>query len=133
MGLAASTSRVPTMEPTIFIFSELAKKTPFAIPVAIANCEVSRAVRRTPPLRTKDCSLARPSQPRPGRMSGVESFLPARLGVSGVFIQGRGLPHVVGVPCTMESETALPVTGGKRITSYLAFRSGILASEWVLM
>src|SRR5437899_11007533 len=133
MGLAASTSRVPTMEPTIFIFSEVLKLTPLAIPVAIANCEVSRAVRRTPPLRTKLCSLARPSQPRPGRMSGVESFLPTRLGVSGVFIHGRGFPHDVGVACTMVLELALPVTGGNRITSYLAFRSGILASAWVLM
>src|SRR5579859_1389083 len=133
MGLAASTRRVPTIEPTILIFSEVVEVTPLANPVARANCDVSVAVSRTPPFRTKLSSLARPSQPRPGRMSGVESFLPTRLGVSGVFIHGRGLPHVVGVPCTMESEAALPVTGGKRITSYLAFRSGILASEWVLM
>src|ERR1700740_1365956 len=122
MGLAASTRRVPTMEPTIFIFSELLKETPFAIPVAMAKCEVSNAVRRTPPLRTKLCKLARPSQPRPGRMSGVESFLPTRLGVSGVFIHGRGLPHEVGVPCTIRLELVLPVTGGNRITSYLAFK-----------
>src|ERR1700746_2560656 len=126
MGLAASTRRVPTMEPTIFIFSELLKETPLAMPVATANCEVSSAVRRAPPLRTKLCTLARPSHPRPGRMSGVESFLPTRLGVSGVFIHGSGLPHEVGVPCTMVLELALPVTGGNRITSYLAFRSGIL-------
>ncbi len=128
MGLAASTSRVPTIEPTIFIFSELLNVTPLAIPVAMANCEVSSAVSRTPPLRTKVCSLATPSQPRPGRISGVESFLPTRLGVSGVFSQGSGLPQVVGVPWTMALELALPVTGGKRITSYFALRSGILAS-----
>src|SRR6266702_973981 len=133
MGLAASTRRVPTMEPTIFIFSELLKVTPLANPVEIANCEVSSAVRRTPPLRTKLCSLARPSQPSPGRMSGVESFLPTRLGVSGVFIHGRGLLHAVGVPWTIALEAALPVTGGKRITSYLALRSGILAIACVLM
>src|SRR5579864_9409904 len=133
MGLAASTRRVPTIEPTIFIFSEVVEVTPLAIPVAIANCDVSSAVRRTPPLRTKLCSLARPSQPRPGRMSGVESFLPTRLGVSGEFIHGRGLPQVVGVPWTMALGLALPVTGGNRITSYLAFRSGILASACVLM
>src|SRR5580700_7141754 len=133
MGLAASTRRVPTMEPTIFIFSELVEETPLASPLVMANCEVSSAVRRTPPFRTNDCSLARPSQPRPGRMSGVESFLPTRLGVSGVFIHGRGLPQVVGVPCTMALGLVLPVTGGKRITSYLAFKSGILAMACVLM
>src|ERR1700719_1799388 len=117
MGLAASAKRVQTIEPTIFIFSEVVEVTPVASPAAMANCDVSIAVSRTRPLRTKLCNLARPSQPSPGRMSGVESFLPTRLGVSGVFIHGRGLPQAVGVPCTMALGLALPVTGGNRITS----------------
>src|ERR1700675_1973313 len=133
MGLAASIRRVPTMEPTIFIFSELLVVTPLTNPMATANREVSGAVSRTPALCTKVCSLATPSHPRPGRISGVESFLPTRLGVSGVFNHGRGLPQVVGVPCTIVFGLEFSLTGGKRITSYLAFRSGILASAWVLM
>src|SRR5580704_14406093 len=127
MGLTESTRRVPTMAPTIFIFSELLALTPLVSPMEIANCEVSVAVRSTPPFWTKDCSLATPSQPRPGRMSGVESFLPTRLGVSGVFSQGKGLPQKVGRPCTTVFALYPQPMGGKRITSYLALRSEILA------
>src|SRR5271165_105094 len=121
------------MEPTIFIFSECVNVTPLARPMERTNWEVSVAVRSTPPLATKACSLATPSQPRPGRMSGVESFLPTRLGVSGVFIHGRGLPQEVGRPWTMVVGLEFQPTGGKTITSYLALRSGILAMACVLI
>src|SRR5258708_40108217 len=96
MGLAESTSRAPTTEPTIFIFCEVPTLTLSAKPTERAKREVSVAASRTPPLATKDCKCATPSQPRPGRMSSVESFLPTRLGVSGGFFQASGLPQLLG-------------------------------------
>src|SRR5579862_4069 len=132
MGLAESTRRVLSTEPTIFIFCALPKLTLSARPMERAKRDVSVAVSSTPPLATNDCKRATPCHPRPGRMSSVESFLP-RLGVSGVFFQGNGLPQAVEVPLMMAVEEALKPTGGKRMTSYLALRSSILASVWVLM
>src|SRR5229473_2351187 len=133
MGLAASTSRVPTTDPTIFIFCDVPRLTLSAKPMERAKREVSVAVSRTPPLATKDCRCATPSQPRPGRMSSVESFLPTRLGVSGVFFQGSGLPQPVAVPLMIVVDEELNPTGGKRITSYLALRSSFLPTVCVLM
>src|ERR1700686_1775508 len=133
MGLVASTRRVPSTEPTIFIFCEVPTLTLSARPMESAKREVSVAVSSTPPLATKDCRCATPCQPSPGRMSSVESFLPTRLGVSGVFFQGNGLPHVVAVPLIMAVEEELNPTGGNRITSYLALRSPVLLTICVLM
>src|SRR5580704_7910278 len=113
-------------------FCDCVSVTPFSNPLPIAKLEVSVAVSKTPPLATNSCSFATPSQPRPGRMSGVESFLPTRFGVSGVFSHGRGLPQEVDRPA-MTVAGLLQPTGGKRMTSYLVLRSGILASDCVLM
>src|SRR5580658_4138076 len=133
MGLALSTRRVPTTEPTIFIFWALPTLTPSARPMDSANREVSVAVRRTPPLATKFWRLATPSQPRPGRMSSVESFLPTRFGVSGVVFHGSGLPQALGRPLTIAVGLEKKPTGGKRMTSYLALRSLALETACVLM
>src|SRR6266404_5115559 len=133
MGLAPSTKRVLTTDPTIFIFCDVPTLALSAKPMERAKREVSVAVRSTPPLATKDWRWATPSQPRPGRMSSVESFLPTRLGVSGVFFQGSGLPHPVAVPLMMAVGEELNPTGGKRTTSYLAFRSSFFATVCVLM
>src|SRR6266436_3167172 len=133
MGLAASTRRMPTTEPTILIFCDVPRLTLSAKPTDRAKREVSVAVSSTPPLATKDCRWVTPSQPRPGRMSSVESFLPTRLGVSGVFFQGSGLPQAVAVPLMMAVDEELKPTGGKRITSYLALRSSALLTICVLM
>src|SRR5260370_3249273 len=84
-----------------------------------ARREVSVAVTSTPPLATKDCRCATPSQPRPGRMSSVESFLPTRLGVYVVFFQGSGLPQPVALPLMIVVDEQLNPTGAKRITSDL--------------
>src|SRR5580693_98540 len=91
-----------------------------------AKREVSVAVRRTPPLATKFSRLATPSQPRPGRISSVESVLPTRFGVSGVFFHGSGLPQALGKPLMMAVGPEKNPTGGNRMTSYLAFRSLVL-------
>src|SRR5260370_36285864 len=115
MGSAESTSRAPTTEPTIFIFCEVPTLTLSAKPTERAKREVSVAVSSTPPLATKDCKCATPSQPRPGRMSSVESFLPTRLGVSGGVFQGSGLPQVLGMPVMMAVQGELNPTGGKKI------------------
>src|SRR5882762_731473 len=64
MGLAPSTTRVPTTEPTIFSFSELEVLTPLVMPTPEANCAVSITVKNTPPSFTNFCSFATPSQPR---------------------------------------------------------------------
>src|SRR6266436_7175712 len=132
MGLAESTRRVLSTEPTIFIFVGVPRLTLSAKPMERAKREVSVAVSSTPPLATNDCRCATPSQPRPGRISSVESFLP-RLGVCGVFFQGKGLPQAVDVPLMIAVEEALNPTGGKRITSYFALRSSSLAIVCVLM
>src|SRR6202790_1777905 len=126
MGLAASTTRVPSTEPTIFIFCAVPTLTLSARPMESAKREGSVAVSSTPPLATKDCRCATPCHPARGRMSSVESFLPTRLGVSGVFFHGSGLPHAVAVPLMMAVEEELNPTGGKRITSYLELRSSLL-------
>src|SRR5271167_4781832 len=133
MGLAASTRRVPTTEPTIFIFCALLTLTPSARPMDRAKREVSVAVRRTPPFATKFWRLATPSQPRPGRMSSVESFFPTRFGVSGVVFHGSGLPQALGRPLMMAVGLEKKPTGGNRITSYLALRSPVLETVCVLM
>src|SRR5580700_11676582 len=133
MGLAASTSRVPTTEPTIFIFCALPTLTPSARPIERAKREVSVAVTRTPPFATKLWRLATPSQPRPGRMSSVESVLPTRLGVSGVFFHGSGLPQALGRPLMTAVGLEKKPTGGNRMTSYLALRSLVLDTVCVLM
>src|SRR5712664_2431213 len=133
MGLAESTRRVLKTEPTIFIFVGVPRLTLSVKPMERAKREVSVAVSSTPPLATKDCRRATPSQPRPGRMSSVESFLPTRLGVSGVFFQGSGLPQLLGKPLMMAVEEELNPTGGKRITSYFELRSSLFATVCVLM
>src|SRR5260370_1656137 len=133
MGLAASTRRAPSTEPTMFIFCGVATLTPLARPIDSAKLDVSAEVSNTPPLATKDCRWATPCQPRPGRMSSVESFLPTRLGVSGVFFQGSGLPQSAGIPLMLAVEEYLEPTGGKRITSYLSLGSAIFATVCVLM
>src|SRR5580704_19388115 len=133
MGLPPSTSRVPTTEPTIFIFCAVPTLTPSARPMDSANREVSAAVRRTPPLATKDWRFLTPSQPRPGRMSSDESFLPTRFGVSGVFFHGSGLPQALGKPLMMAVGLEKKPTGGNRMTSYLALRSLVLERVCVLM
>src|SRR4029077_16935619 len=104
----------------MFIFCAVPSVTLSANPIERAKREVSVAVSSTPPLATNDCRCATPSQPRPGRMSSVEFFLPTRLGVSGVLFQGSGLPQAVDVPLMIAVEEALNPTGGKRITSYFA-------------
>src|SRR5216683_1604533 len=133
MGLAASTRRMPTTEPTILIFCDVPRLTLSAKPTDRAKREVSVAVSSTPPLATKDCRWVTPSQPRPGRISSVESFLPTRLGVSGVFFHGSGFPQDVGMPLIIAvGDDAYP-TGGNRMTSYFALRSSIFATVCVLM
>ena len=62
-------------------------------------------------------------------MSSVSSSEP-RLGVSGVFFHGSGLPHI-GMPFTIAS--VLRPTGGKTMTSNLACKSSSLATRCVLM
>src|SRR5882757_3857259 len=119
MGLAASTTRAPRTEPTIFIFCAVPTLTLSAKPMESTKREVSVAVSNTPPWATNDWRCATPSQPSPGRISSVESFLPTRFGVSGVFFQGSGLPQPVAVPLIIAVEDELNPTGGKRITSYL--------------
>src|SRR3954467_6553255 len=101
MGLAASTRRAASTDPTIFIFCDVPRLPLSPKPMESAKRDVSVAVSSTPPLATNDCRCATPSQPRPGRMSSVESFLPTRLGVSGVFFQGSGLPQFLGMPLMM--------------------------------
>src|SRR5258708_34503611 len=132
MGLAASTSRVPTTEPTIFIFWALPTLTPSARPMESAKREVSVAVRRTPPFATKFWRFATPSQPRPGRMSSVESFLPTRFGVSGGFFHGAGLPQALGRPLLMVAGPEQKPTGGNRVRYSLAMGALALASPGVL-
>src|ERR1700716_559454 len=127
MGLAESTSRVARTEPTIFIFCAGLSVTLSARPVERANRDVSVAVRSTPPFVTKACKLATPCQPRPGRMSSVESFLPTRFGVSGVFFHGRGLPQLIGMPLMMEVVEELKPTGGEKITAYFSLMSAVFA------
>ena len=51
-------------------------------------------------------------------------------GVSGVFFQGIGFRHI-GIPWTIDC--ALPLVGGKRMTSYFALRLGSFATSWTLM
>src|SRR2546427_8961317 len=101
MGLPLSTSLVPTTEPTIFMRSEACALMPVTRPISVAKREVSVAVSSTPLFCTNACSLARPSQARPGRMSSVESFFPTRFGVSGVFFHGSGFPQPMGMPLMM--------------------------------
>src|SRR5208282_5803481 len=98
MGLAASTRFVRRTEPTLLSFCGGAALTLSSRPMEEAKRAVSITVRSTPPFSTKACKCATPLQPSPGRMSSVESFFPTRLGVSGVFFQGSGLPHAVGSP-----------------------------------
>src|ERR1700756_2886106 len=133
MGLAESTNRVPSTDPTIFIFCEGVTLTPVPSPIDSAKFDVSVAVSSTPPFATNACKRATPSQPRPGRMSSVESFFPTRFGVSGVFFHGNGFPQAIGNPLIIDNDDALNPTGGNRMTSYLAFRSTILATACVLM
>src|SRR5260370_40320302 len=102
-------------------------------PMESAKREVSVAVTSTPPLATKDCRCATPSQPRPGRMSSVESFLPTRLGVSVVFFQGSGLPQPVAGPLMIVVDEELNPTGGTQITSDFALRTTFLPTVWRLM
>src|ERR1700722_19133817 len=132
MGLAASTSRVPTTEPTIFIFCALPTLTPTASPIESANCEVSVAVTRTPPFSTNDWRCSTPSQPSPGRMSSVESFSPTRFGVSAVVFQGSGFPQALGSPLMIDVVLEKP-TGGNKITSYFEFKSVVLVTICVLI
>src|ERR1700736_334081 len=133
MGLAPSTRRVPSTDPTMFIFWEGLTLTPAPRPIDNAKFDVSVAVNSTPPFATNACSRATPSQPRPGRMSSVESLFPTRFGVSDVFFQGNGFPQAIGNPLIIAVEGALNPTGGNKITSYFAFRSSILATACVLM
>src|SRR5437868_15475163 len=123
MGLVESTRRVPSTEPTIFIFCAVPTVTLSARPMERAKREVSVAVGSTPPEATKACRWATPCQLRPGRMLSVESFLPTKLGVSGVFFQGSGLPQPLGRPLMMDVVEELKPTGGNKIMSYLALRS----------
>src|SRR5258708_3151429 len=123
MGLAPSTTRVPTTEPTIFSFSELDALTPLVMPVPAANCAVSITVKNTPPSLTNFCSLATQAHPSPGRRSSVESFLPTRFGVSAVFCHGSEFPQLVGTPLTILFNEPLNPTGGNKITSYFSSRS----------
>ena len=51
-------------------------------------------------------------------------------GVSGVFFHGIGFRHI-GIPSMIA--VPLPLVGGKRITSYFAFRFGFFATSCVLM
>src|SRR5438034_6650923 len=55
MGLASSTRRVPTTEPTIFILLAFCVPMPSAKPRESASDEVSMAVRSTPPRSTNSC------------------------------------------------------------------------------
>src|SRR5580704_17929532 len=133
MGLRLSTSRAPTTEPTIFNFCALPTLTPSARPMDSAKREVSVAVRKTPPLATKDSRFPTPSQPRPGRMSSVESLLPTRFGLSGVFFHGSGFPQVLGRPLMTAVGLEKKPTGGNRMTSYLDRKSLIFPTVYVLM
>ena len=76
MGLAPSTICVFTTVPMIFSRWPCDTDTPSSMPNVAAKFAVSATVTSTPPLRTNSCKCSRPSQPRPGRMSSVESFAP---------------------------------------------------------
>src|ERR1700674_2102189 len=94
--------------------------TPSTGTMPIPKRDVDVAGTSTPPFCTKLCRCATPSQPSPGRMSSVESFLPTRFGVSGVFFHGSGLPQAAGRPFTIAVGDEEYPTGGKRMTSYFA-------------
>ena len=67
-------------------------------------------------------------------ISGVESFLPTRFGVSGVSCQGNAaLPKPSAIPEMIAAGEELQPTGGNKITSYCACRSKMLLIFCVLM
>ena len=80
--------------------------TPGARPVSIANSEVSSDVISRPPCWTNARRCSKPSSPRPGRVSAVESSRP-RFGVRSVFCHGVALPYL-GVPLRIDCVEAVP-------------------------